>query len=988
MPWYDGNIPTNWKSALERYNGAEFVTEVIFDPEGDNVLLTDSHDVIDVSPISIKKELDPEFGITPTVNNISITFNDPDNYFNPDNSNGIFYNYTPVGKSIIIRLKNVTASTIQTITVFSGRIDRLPILRLGFSTLVCSDRRKYILNQKITGADSDSAKKLMTMNSAGGLVSSVTYSNTWNASPYDFELTGGALPTGLALSSTGTISGTPTESGDFSFTVKVTNASGEYHSIDCDLYVDPNINNHFLSALGLGDYTEVINSAGPVFSLAARESYCRCTLNGVFDWDTDDNKAPHLKYDNATGLSGAWVAIGRVDHVGLNGANATYTGIYVRRGDYKGNLCAVEYRTTGATYAASLYRADDNSNRARANIAQSYAWVKINKSGTTYDFYYRTAESGAWTLLKTDTQTETPTEVGFMVMNDLTGNGYGEIDQFWFYSGTLAISTSASLPTAAKDSAYSTFIKSTGGAGEYTYAVTSGALPDGLALNTSTGEISGTPTNAQSSTFTITVTDGAAGTDDQEFVLTVSEDVYILPSVLPDATYNTAYSEDFDIYGDGTFDRTAVTIGTRCDLGKWTITFKNSTDFDIVGPGISNTTGATDTALTITNVITIPTTAWSGNFRADDYVEFITGKSYESTNAASLIYDIYTDFGIDNKFLDCSSFFGNKEIGKIYEDVAAAGTSLKIAVDVPTIIKAGETLTLTYGASTENITVNTGNTSSTSFPPYITLTVSPLVSGFSANSTVTWVQRGTKDIDYSFDEFWNYCNENNFNLSLTFDRTINALEAIELVGIHAGIYAMHSRGVERLAGLIERWTETLTEFTESRILAGSVEVDAMEVFNSFTANFAYDYLNQEFTKVYTYPATDAGNASYTKHRYKREKILDLPGYYSEATVTTLLTNLYNVFNDGLRLVNYECDLRSVLALIGERYDVNFNYPDIDTEVEIYGYTLNVLNKYSIVLNTVDRAHLTNVGSPFLEMPDGTPIQMPKTGKKIRMPKKW
>jgi len=101
-----------------------------------------------------------------------------------------------------------------------------------------------------------------------------------------------------------------------------------------------------------------------------------------------------------------------------------------------------------------------------------------------------------------------------------------------------------------------------------------------------------------------------------------------------------------------------------------------------------------------------------------------------------------------------------------------------------------------------------------------------------------------------------------------------------------------------------------------------------------------------------------------------------------------LTNLYNVFNDGLKLVNYECDLRAVLALIGERHDVNFSYPDIDTEVEIYGYTLNVLNKYSIILNTVDRAHLTNAGSPFLEMPDGTPIQMQKTGKKIRMPGKW
>ena len=42
-----------------------------------------------------------------------------------------------------------------------------------------------------------------------------------------------------------------------------------------------------------------------------------------------------------------------------------------------------------------------------------------------------------------------------------------------------------------------------------TYAVTSGALPAGLTLNTSTGVISGNPTTAGVFTFTVTATNGS-----------------------------------------------------------------------------------------------------------------------------------------------------------------------------------------------------------------------------------------------------------------------------------------------------------------------------------------------------------------------------------------------------------------------------------------------------------------------------------------------
>ena len=46
-----------------------------------------------------------------------------------------------------------------------------------------------------------------------------------------------------------------------------------------------------------------------------------------------------------------------------------------------------------------------------------------------------------------------------------------------------------------------------GGKSPYTYAVSNGNLPAGLSINASTGAITGTPTAAGKSTFTVKATD-------------------------------------------------------------------------------------------------------------------------------------------------------------------------------------------------------------------------------------------------------------------------------------------------------------------------------------------------------------------------------------------------------------------------------------------------------------------------------------------------
>jgi hypothetical protein len=88
--------------------------------------------------------------------------------------------------------------------------------------------------------------------------------------------------------------------------------------------------------------------------------------------------------------------------------------------------------------------------------------------------------------------------------------------------GPLAISTNSPLPNGNIGSAYSQTIIATGGTTPYTWSVISGSLPAGLTLNTQSGVISGTPTTAATSNFTLQVRDNAQATAQRAFSITVN----------------------------------------------------------------------------------------------------------------------------------------------------------------------------------------------------------------------------------------------------------------------------------------------------------------------------------------------------------------------------------------------------------------------------------------------------------------------------------
>ena len=77
------------------------------------------------------------------------------------------------------------------------------------------------------------------------------------------------------------------------------------------------------------------------------------------------------------------------------------------------------------------------------------------------------------------------------------------------------------LPDGLVGVAYTTTVQALSGLQPYTWSVSQGALPAGLSLNASTGQITGTPTTAETQTFTIRVNDSSSQNDTQEFTVAI-----------------------------------------------------------------------------------------------------------------------------------------------------------------------------------------------------------------------------------------------------------------------------------------------------------------------------------------------------------------------------------------------------------------------------------------------------------------------------------
>lgn len=127
--------------------------------------------------------------------------------------------------------------------------------------------------------------------------------------------------------------------------------------------------------------------------------------------------------------------------------------------------------------------------------------------------------------------------------------------------GQLAV-TSLSPPAGTVGAPYNTTLTAAGGILPYTWSLASGSLPAGLGLN-SAGVISGTPTTAGTSTFTVQVVDSESPPQAAPAQLNITINVLTIttPS-LPGATVNVPYSTSLTVIGGVAPYTWTVTSGT------------------------------------------------------------------------------------------------------------------------------------------------------------------------------------------------------------------------------------------------------------------------------------------------------------------------------------------------------------------------------------------------------------------------------------------
>ncbi|MGA9752232.1 MAG: protease pro-enzyme activation domain-containing protein [Acidobacteriota bacterium] len=148
----------------------------------------------------------------------------------------------------------------------------------------------------------------------------------------------------------------------------------------------------------------------------------------------------------------------------------------------------------------------------------------------------------------------------------------------WAACPAITLSPSA-LANGVDATAYSATISATGGAAPYTYAVTSGSLPGGLALSSS-GTLSGTPTASGSSSFTVTATDANGCTGSQAYSLTI----LVQPPVV---TGVTKLGNPFRLKVTGSNFKSGIQVFIGGSATAWSNTLPKSSSLLLIKKGAS-----------------------------------------------------------------------------------------------------------------------------------------------------------------------------------------------------------------------------------------------------------------------------------------------------------------------------------------------------------------------------------------------------------------
>jgi sugar lactone lactonase YvrE len=359
-----------------------------------------------------------------------------------------------------------------------------------------------------------------------------SYSNTLSAccvSAYTWSVVSGTLPTGIALSSSGVLSGTPTAAGSYTFLVKAADQAN---------VASPGFRQFTLTVTPL----TITTNGLPIGNLTVAYSQTLAATGGTggLNWSLNANNylPPGLSLSSS----------------GVVGGTPT------SEGQYFFNVTVTDANNNTATrgFDVSIYAAGGGppiTVTASATTTQPMGVIQfaLGASGGTgtYTWALTTGSLPPGLALRTDVPSTfsasqqagligIPTATGTYSFTLTVTSGTQSTPQaFTMKITALNLKDLATLPQGYVGAAYSYTFAALNPAASPTF--THNTLPAGLSLSSS-GALTGTPSAAGNFHFTVTVNDGTDSIT-RSFTLLISPLQITTPTALPNATQNAAYNQ-------------------------------------------------------------------------------------------------------------------------------------------------------------------------------------------------------------------------------------------------------------------------------------------------------------------------------------------------------------------------------------------------------------------------------------------------------------
>jgi uncharacterized protein YhjY with autotransporter beta-barrel domain len=334
---------------------------------------------------------------------------------------------------------------------------------------------------------------------------SQTFTATGGVGPRTFAVSAGALPAGLSLAAGGLLSGTPTSAGTFSFSITASDSSG-----------------------APGPFA----SAPVAFDLTVAVPTVTITAPAAGALPAATASAAYSQTFTATGGSGSHsfaVTAGSLPPgLGLSGAGVL-SGAPTTPGTYNFTLVASDTSGAPGPYASLpvAYSLTVVAPTVTITAPAAGALPGVTAFGLVNQTFTAVGGSGPHTfalvggalpagvsLSGAGVLSGAPTTPGTYNFSLAASDSSAAPGPFTSaptgYSLTVSAPTisftPATLPDGTTGQAYAQTLTASGGTAAYSYGLTAGALPPGVAL-AAAGALSGTPTAAGTFGFTITVTD-------------------------------------------------------------------------------------------------------------------------------------------------------------------------------------------------------------------------------------------------------------------------------------------------------------------------------------------------------------------------------------------------------------------------------------------------------------------------------------------------